>query len=355
MGDTTAPDSTTPQVRVGDTERRAVDDRLMAAVGEGVLTLSEYDERSLALWQARTRAELDALVADLPATAAGTSRPPATRPGGAPRRVVAVMSEDRFAGVVQPDQEVHALAVMGKAVLDLRRDDLPDGVRVQVRAVMGEVEVQVPAGSTVHLSGAAVMGERKVEAAPGSGPDVHVDAVAVMGSVRVTSDGPAAVPAAPRPAAVPATRPPAAPARRGHPVACRTRGVLARTTSRLAGLALPLAVLGGVVVAGPDAAAVFGSSVERVSAGTEQVRVSTLFGSVTVVVPDGTRVDTSGVVVFGSLDCETACEAGTGKVVEVRGLGGFGSVEVLTESEHRAEQQAEPVEELQEAPDTDDD
>jgi hypothetical protein len=33
---------------------------------------------------------------------------------------------------------------MGSAKLDLRRDDLPDRVDVQVRSVMGDVEVLVP-------------------------------------------------------------------------------------------------------------------------------------------------------------------------------------------------------------------
>ena len=56
---------TPPPLRVGDRERRAVDEQLQAAVGDGVLTLSEYDERSAVLWQARTRDELDELVADL--------------------------------------------------------------------------------------------------------------------------------------------------------------------------------------------------------------------------------------------------------------------------------------------------
>ncbi len=58
----------TPERRVGDRERRAVDDHLMAAVGDGVLTLAEYDERAEMLWRARTRTELDRLVADLPST-----------------------------------------------------------------------------------------------------------------------------------------------------------------------------------------------------------------------------------------------------------------------------------------------
>ena len=76
---------TTPELRVGDTERRAVDDRLMAAVGDGVLTLAEYDERAAVLWQStRTRSDLGSLTADLPEGA--SAAPPAVREAPAPAR-----------------------------------------------------------------------------------------------------------------------------------------------------------------------------------------------------------------------------------------------------------------------------
>jgi len=334
---------TTPEVRVGDRERREVDDRLMAAVGDGVLTLTEYDERSAALWQSRTRAELDQLVADLPGAAVVPAPPASVATTGAQAaRVVAVMSEDRFAGALVPGQDVRGYAVMGKAVLDLRRQDLPDGTRVRVRSVMGEVEVLVPPGSVVHLSGLSLMGERAVEVAQGPGPVVHVDAVAVMGSVRVGVGDGAVVAARPRAAVAPAQRttsvavpPAAAPARRqGH-----LAGLLGRTKALL----VPAVLVGGILAAGPDGRSVFGSSVEHVTSQNASVEVSTLFGSVTVVVPDGSRVETSGVVVFGSTGCEGDCappaEEATGGVVDVRGLGAFGSVQVVTASEY-ADQQA---------------
>jgi hypothetical protein len=134
------------ELRVGDRERREVDAQLQAAVGDGVLTLAEYDERAGLLWRARTRRELDALVADLPGAVPPS---PPVRWDGSTRRVVAVMSEDRFAGAVAPGQPVDGWAVMGSAKLDLRREDLPDGTRVSARAVMGDVEVLVPPGTRV--------------------------------------------------------------------------------------------------------------------------------------------------------------------------------------------------------------
>ncbi|MBM0232445.1 DUF1707 domain-containing protein [Micromonospora sp. STR1_7] len=53
-------------MRAADADREAVADRLRAALGEGRLDLHEYDERLQRAYAARTYAELDTLLADLP-------------------------------------------------------------------------------------------------------------------------------------------------------------------------------------------------------------------------------------------------------------------------------------------------
>ncbi|MFP5069273.1 DUF1707 domain-containing protein [Pseudonocardia nantongensis] len=57
-------------VRVSDAERQETADRLKMAHDEGRLALTEYDERIRDAYAARTRAELDTLLADLPAVRA---------------------------------------------------------------------------------------------------------------------------------------------------------------------------------------------------------------------------------------------------------------------------------------------
>jgi hypothetical protein len=338
---------TPPPLRVGDRERRAVDEQLQAAVGDGVLTLSEYDERSAVLWQARTRAELEDLVADLPDTHAPAPAPLPAPTGGRPRRVVAVMSEDRLSGALGAGQQVQGYAVMGKAVVDLRRDDLPRRVEVQVRSLMGEVEVMVPPGSAVHLSGFSLMGERKVSVGAGDGPDVHVDAIAVMGSVKVTVGDGSVVKTGRAPAAVPAPRAASVAVPRAHDVH-RSGGHLPRWLGRAKGLAVPAALLGALVLAGPDNVSIFGDGFERVAPDDRNVQISTLFGSTTVIVPDDRTVDFGGILPFGSRTCVDECATATGEVVHVRTFGGFGSVEVMTESQYAAEQRRERDEERRE-------
>lgn len=53
-------------IRAADDDRAAVIEELSRAHAEGRLTLAEFDERTRAVYEARTYAELSALTADLP-------------------------------------------------------------------------------------------------------------------------------------------------------------------------------------------------------------------------------------------------------------------------------------------------
>ena len=55
-------------MRAGDSDRTAVAEQLKAALDEGRLDLSEYDERIQRTYAAKTYADLDGLLTDLPGT-----------------------------------------------------------------------------------------------------------------------------------------------------------------------------------------------------------------------------------------------------------------------------------------------
>lgn len=65
----------TPPLRASDADREKVVGLLHGAVGQGLLTLEEADERVAAAYQARYRRDLGPLTADLPAPAAGSGLP----------------------------------------------------------------------------------------------------------------------------------------------------------------------------------------------------------------------------------------------------------------------------------------
>ena len=67
-------------LRAGDADRERVAERLRTALDEGRLNLHEYDERLRGAYAAKTYAELDALLTDLPAVTSASQSQVATRP-----------------------------------------------------------------------------------------------------------------------------------------------------------------------------------------------------------------------------------------------------------------------------------
>jgi Domain of unknown function (DUF1707)/Cell wall-active antibiotics response 4TMS YvqF len=177
-----------PAVLASDAEREHVVLMLRDAAGEGRLTLEEFAGRVDRAYGARTSEELELVTRDLPA------RPPAPAVDSATATstVVAIMSGSDRSGRWRLDKRCRAIAVMGGCKLDLRRAELtaPDPV-IRAVAIMGGIEIVVPEGIAVEVTGLAVMGGKSVrikdvEPPPGA-PRVHVRVFALMGGVTVRS------------------------------------------------------------------------------------------------------------------------------------------------------------------------
>jgi hypothetical protein len=112
-----------------------------------------------------------------PATAATTERH------------LALLGGWRRSGPAPAPQQALAVAVVGGAHLDYGSSAFPDGgTTVTVAAFVGGLEVIVPAGTRVELSGFSVLGRRRVEVAPqDDGPVLRVRAFTVVGGVHVHS------------------------------------------------------------------------------------------------------------------------------------------------------------------------
>ncbi|MHC1562167.1 DUF1707 SHOCT-like domain-containing protein [Actinomycetospora sp. C-140] len=196
-----------PEMRIGDRERRATDDRLRAALDDGVLTLTEYDERTRQCYEARVQRELDMLVADLPAPAASTPAEPRTPP-------VPASAPDqppwyhRIGRVVVPVLVLGAVAFGGTRIVGA--DDgfalfghrtvpvTADRQEVQVASLFGKTEVVVPDGTVVRTAGFMVFGgtdcEQACQLPPGGATqrEVTVDASGAFGSVDIVTASEAA-------------------------------------------------------------------------------------------------------------------------------------------------------------------
>jgi class 3 adenylate cyclase len=198
-----------PPLRISDAERERVVNRLKTGCEEGRLTLDEFSERVAATYAARTEAELSVVVADLPPTGADlvpattTTAPPGRR---ATRWTVGIMSGARQRGRYRLHGKTNAVAFWGGCELDLRSAEV-EGAEVEINAVavMGGVDIVVPEGIAVELTGFAIFGARslRVKDVPvlSGSPVIRVRAFALMGGITVKSKPSHPAPAVP---AVPA-------------------------------------------------------------------------------------------------------------------------------------------------------
>lgn len=193
-----------PEIRISDAERNRAVDFLRHHCSDGRLTLDEFSDRVGLVFAATTAGDLEAVTADLPAaqvpplaatgTTAGSASatPEVGRVRTAARWTVAFMSGSAHKGRWRVDGETNAVAIMGECRLDLREAEVvgPEAV-INAFAFMGGVDVIVPEGIEVVLTGIAFMGAKhrrvkNVPVIPGS-PIVRVRAFAFMGGISVRS------------------------------------------------------------------------------------------------------------------------------------------------------------------------
>jgi Predicted membrane protein len=144
-----------PVLRASDTDREQAVARLRDASVEGRLTLEEFTERMTTAYDARTHAELDVLVHDLPAHAAPERQAPARR------WVISFMGNASRRGRWRVGKRTFVISAMGNATVDLR-DAILAGPEVSIHVLcsMGNMTIIVPEGVDVELSVIPFMGNR---------------------------------------------------------------------------------------------------------------------------------------------------------------------------------------------------
>ena len=198
MSGTTGDDEPAAGVRASDAERDATIEHLSAATGDGRLTLEEFSQRMELATAARTRADLDRLLTDLPADAATTAAATAgTAAGSAAAPAswhVSPVGGLRVHGPWRMDRHVIVVSIVGGARLDLSQAELaaPEVTLTKV-SLVGGVRARVPSGIRVEASGLSLIGGTWVEGAPDPGPGaptIHIRAYSLVGGIRIRRDGP---------------------------------------------------------------------------------------------------------------------------------------------------------------------
>jgi class 3 adenylate cyclase len=215
---------------VTEAERNRVVDLLRAHAVEGTLTPDDFSERVGAALVAHSPSDLAVAYTGLPALrqdAAPGLVTDARTPGRVRRWVVAVMSGNHRRGRWRTGGQITVVAVMGSCELDFRQAEFEtEEVMVTAVAFWGGVDIIVPEGYVVELTGLPIMGGKHIKLAdvpilPGS-PRILVRGFPIMGGVNVRSRpavgssadrleaGEPSLPTSPTPPAVPAAQAPAA-------------------------------------------------------------------------------------------------------------------------------------------------
>jgi DUF1707 SHOCT-like domain/Cell wall-active antibiotics response LiaF, C-terminal len=146
-----------PAIRVSDADR----DRTVALLREhtvaGRLTLEEFTDRMSVAYHARTNAELEELVFDLPtSTAAIDDRRRPTR------FLLSIFGSNSREGRLRMGRRVTCLTAFGNIDLDLRHATLEkDVITVVAIGAFGAIDVYVPEGVEVDVRGFAVFGHKR--------------------------------------------------------------------------------------------------------------------------------------------------------------------------------------------------
>jgi hypothetical protein len=183
-----------PTVRASDADREAVVSRLQTAVAEGRIDLDEFGQRASAAYTAATTADLDELLADLPAPASAV---PAVGEIVGERTTTepmfSVFGDVRLAATTAVPTQV--TTVFGDVRIDLRGlRTAAETVELQLCTVFGDVEVIVSEGVAAEIGGWTVFGDRKTELAavprlPGT-PHVVVRGWSIFGDRKLRSLAP---------------------------------------------------------------------------------------------------------------------------------------------------------------------
>jgi hypothetical protein len=157
---------------------------------------TEFDERMRAALTARTHADLDVLLTDLPAASAAATVP-AISGRGPGRFAIALKSSVRRAGRWQVPERYTTVVYKGGGWLDLRAAELSGPVTTFLTvAYKSQVTILVPPGVRVEMTGFGVTQGLADEEDPGyrlpvDTPVIHVRGIAYKGTVEITTRPPA--------------------------------------------------------------------------------------------------------------------------------------------------------------------
>lgn len=173
---------------IGDNDREVTRRVVQDALAKEQIDFDELDDRFEAIYAASNRAELDAVIADLPT-------PPPPVPVSIPRghpiagAALALFGDIERGGNIEIGSTLSCITVFGDVRLDLSTAHIEDGTTVTVWSLFGEVQVIVPDGIRVAQRGLTIFGDQKAVLSPpfGQAPTITVSSWLIFGDTEIYS------------------------------------------------------------------------------------------------------------------------------------------------------------------------
>lgn len=180
-----------------DARDRAIDD-LTSRFAEGLLSISDFEERVDAVNRADTLPTIRAAVGPPVSGAGGHSgddgssyrASPASRPDddSAGQSVIAILGERKLRGGWLRDRAATSIAILGSVTLDLRDCDLGPITSIDLVSVMGETKIILPSDVAVENDVTAVLaevGDQVGRGRLGASRTVRLKGFALMSEVKI--------------------------------------------------------------------------------------------------------------------------------------------------------------------------
>jgi hypothetical protein len=189
-----------PKTRELREARERVVARLTEAFANDELAIAAFEQRIADAYQRTSVESLDALVADLePAKTVSAELVVAPKPIVAqvvaspearPMVASAILGSVERTGTMTLPADARASAVLGSLVIDLRGATWRGVAELKVRAVLGSIEIIVPADIAVECEGTGILGSfegssRVPAAIDPDAPRLRIVGAAVLGSIEV--------------------------------------------------------------------------------------------------------------------------------------------------------------------------
>jgi Domain of unknown function (DUF1707) len=175
-------------LRASDADREQVAGLLGDALADGRLTADEHRERIDVLYASKTHDELAPLTADLGTGRRDVERQRSAVPAERVAPQVAILSSSVARPTGRVEGRMVGVGVLGDARIDLAYASLgEDGVEITAVAIVGSVNIVVPPGARVTMTGFPLVGTLSPtrEPGPADGPHVKVSAFTLLGSVTI--------------------------------------------------------------------------------------------------------------------------------------------------------------------------